>query len=127
MTNEFDAEAPERAPEDGPDAETGAEVDEAEVDEVVRVLTDDLVVVLGAEPPDAPIGPGSTFFEDIGLESIEFAALAGRIRARHGDRVDLTEIVADLDVDEFADLTVADLARHIAVARHAPAGEDADG
>ncbi|WP_075907077.1 acyl carrier protein [Actinomadura sp. CNU-125] len=95
--------------------------DPAEIDEVVRVLTEDVVLVLGAEPPDAPIGPGSTFFEDIGLESIEFAALAGRLRARHGDRVDLAEIAAELDVDEFADLTVADLARHIAAARHGDA------
>ncbi|WP_176611330.1 acyl carrier protein [Actinomadura sp. WMMB 499] len=99
-------------------AENAGTDDFADIDEDVRVLADDLLLVIGTEPPDAPIGPGSTFFEDIGLESIEFAALAGRLRARHGDRVDLTEIVAGLDIDEFADLTVADLARHIAAARH---------
>ncbi|RKS68744.1 acyl carrier protein [Actinomadura pelletieri DSM 43383] len=78
--------------------------------EVVQILTD----VVGEDfPPDARIGPATTFGDDIGLESIEFVALADRLRTRYGDHVDFPGFLADLDLDEITNLTVGDVVDHI--------------
>lgn len=79
--------------------------------EVVRILTD----VLGEDCLlDVEIGPETTFTEALALESIEFAAFAGRLRARYGDRADLPAFVAGLELDELLGLTVGDVAEHLA-------------
>ncbi|MEU8800076.1 phosphopantetheine-binding protein [Spirillospora sp. NPDC048819] len=86
--------------------------------EVVRMLTD----VVGEEfLLDVEIGPDTTFSDALALESIEFAALAGRVRARYGDDADLSAFIADLDLDQILSLTVGDVADHVARTR-SPAG-----
>jgi acyl carrier protein len=65
--------------------------------------------VIGAEPP---IPPDATLEGDLGLDSLDVADLAGRLRDRFG--VDLTAFLGTLDIDELIALTTGDLARHVA-------------
>jgi acyl carrier protein len=56
----------------------------------------------------------TTFGRDLELESIEFVALADRLRTELGDRVDFVEFLADKNVDEIVSLTVGDVVRYVA-------------
>ena len=57
----------------------------------------------------ARIGPQSLLEEDLGLESIEVAALGELLCQRYGPAVDLPAYLAGLDLDTLLALTVADL------------------
>lgn len=50
---------------------------------------------------------------DLHLDSLELAALADRLSAAYGDRVDLAAYLASLDIDQLIGLTVGDLARYV--------------
>ncbi|TYB38425.1 acyl carrier protein [Actinomadura chibensis] len=89
--------------------------------EVVRALTD---VVGEGLPRGAEIGHGTALGDDLALESIELVALVDRLRARYGDRADLPGFIAGLDLDQIMNLTVGDVADHIA-GRSAGAPADA--
>lgn len=65
----------------------------------------------------ARIAPESALEGDLGLESMELAAVGERLRAVYGERVDLAAYVAELDIDQLIDLTVADLVHYVAVTR----------
>jgi acyl carrier protein len=60
------------------------------------------------------ISMDTTFGRDLELESIEFVALADRLRTELGDRVDFVEFLADKNVDEIVSLTVGDVVRYVA-------------
>lgn len=77
--------------------------------EVTRMLH----AVLGDDGADLPITADSTFREDLGLESIDVVALAGRLQARYGAEVNLAQFVATLDVDGVRELRVGQLVEHI--------------
>ena len=78
-----------------------------DLSEVVRMLTD----VVGEDfLPDVEIGPDTVFSGALALESIEFAALAARIRD-HG--ADLPAFIAGLELDRLLNLTVGDVADHL--------------
>jgi hypothetical protein len=66
------------------------------------------------------IGPGTRLEGDLFLDSVELVALDAALRRRHGDRVDLAGYVAGLGIDEIIDLTIADVAAHVARAGGAP-------
>lgn len=88
------------------------------VAEVAQMLTD----VVGEDfLLDVEIGPETTFGGDLALESIEFVALIDRLRARYGDRADLPAFIAGLDLDQIMNLTVGDVADHIAAREEAHA------
>jgi acyl carrier protein len=59
------------------------------------------------------VGPDTTFSGDLAMESIEFVALADRVRRRYGDRVDLPAFFAEMDLDRLTALTVGDLAGYV--------------
>ncbi|REE95370.1 acyl carrier protein [Thermomonospora umbrina] len=61
----------------------------------------------------AGVGRATRFTEDLALESIEFVALAERVRGRYGDGIDLPGFLAGLDLDRLAELAVGDLVGHI--------------
>ncbi|POM22808.1 hypothetical protein BTM25_50130 [Actinomadura rubteroloni] len=69
----------------------------------VAEITGLLAGIAGADA--ARIGPGTALFGDLALESVEFAALAGRLRERYG-----ADLLADLDIDALIGLTVGDVA-----------------
>ncbi|WP_237773902.1 acyl carrier protein [Actinosynnema sp. ALI-1.44] len=81
------------------------------LDEVVRLIVDVVGedVLVGVE-----ITPETTFSDDLGLESIEFVALADKLRERYGDRVDLVAFLGEMDIDEIMAMTVGRLVDHIA-------------
>ena len=62
----------------------------------------------------ARIGAHSRIEDDLGLDSVEVAALDQLLRRRYGPRVDLRAYLAGLDLDELLALTVADLVRLVA-------------
>jgi acyl carrier protein len=80
------------------------------LDEVVRMIEEVVGqdVLLGMT-----VTPDTTFSDDLGLESIEFVALADRLRERYGDRVDLVAFLGDMDIDEIMAMTVGQLVDHI--------------
>ncbi|GAA2414395.1 hypothetical protein GCM10010191_25440 [Actinomadura vinacea] len=78
--------------------------------EVVQMLVD----VVGDDfLLEVEVGPETRLNDDLALESIEFVALAERLRRRYGDRADLAALVAGLDLDQIMALTVGDLVGHI--------------
>ncbi|GLY00748.1 MULTISPECIES: acyl carrier protein [Actinoplanes] len=76
--------------------------------EVTRILH----TVLGDLEPDTPITPASTFRDDLGMESIDVVALAGRLQARYTE-VNFARFVATLDVASVGELRVGQLVDHI--------------
>jgi acyl carrier protein len=83
----------------------------------VAVIGDEFLV-------DIEITPDTTFSRDIELESIEFVALAERLRQRYGGRVDFTSFLAGLSIDEILGLTVGALAAHIIRSLAGDTGDD---
>lgn len=71
-------------------------------------ITAMLAAVTGADT----VAPGATLEGDLGLDSLDVAELAVRLRARYG--VDLVGYLATLDVDQLVSLTAGDLADHVA-------------
>jgi acyl carrier protein len=57
----------------------------------------------------------TTFNRDLELESIEFVALASRLRGKFGDRVNFVEFLAIKNVDEVVSLTVGDVVRYVEI------------
>jgi acyl carrier protein len=79
-------------------------------DQVVRFLTE----VLGEDfLLDTEITPGTTFSDDLALESIEFVALSEKLREHYGDRVDFVAFIGDLDIDDIMSMTVGTLTGYI--------------
>jgi acyl carrier protein len=74
-----------------------------------------LAATLGDIGLDDPITADSTFSGDLGMESIDVVALAGRLQARYGARVNLAEFVATLDPNSVGELRVGQLVDHIVV------------
>ena len=62
---------------------------------------------------DVDIGMETSFAKDLELESIEFVALAEKLRERYGDRIDFVAFVGELDVEEIVSMTVGRLVTHI--------------
>ncbi|HEX5116984.1 MAG TPA: acyl carrier protein [Pseudonocardiaceae bacterium] len=76
--------------------------------QLLTEITGMLAALTGAEavPADAALEG------DLGLDSLDVAELAVRLRERYG--VDLVGVLATLEVDRLVDLTAADLAEHVA-------------
>jgi acyl carrier protein len=56
----------------------------------------------------------STFGRDLELESIEFVALADRLRIEFGERVNFVAFLSAKNVDDMVSLTVGDVVRYVA-------------
>jgi acyl carrier protein len=61
-----------------------------------------------------PITMDTTFGADLELESIEFVALADRLRTEFGDRVNFVAFLSEKNVDDMVSLTVGDVVRYVA-------------
>ena len=64
------------------------------------------------------ISMNTTFGRDLELESIEFVALADRLRAEYGERVNFVAFLAEKNVDDMVSLTVGDVVRYVATRFH---------
>ncbi|WP_406629980.1 phosphopantetheine-binding protein [Amycolatopsis sp. WGS_07] len=79
--------------------------------DVVAELLGELVgdaEVLGVE-----ITPGTTFHEDLHLESIDLVTFASILAEHFGEDVNLAEYLAEKDLDDVIGLTVGDIARFV--------------
>jgi acyl carrier protein len=83
---------------------------------VTADVTTMLAAVLGDFGPEDTITADSTFRDDLGMESIDVVALAGRLQARYGAGVNLAQFVATLDPISVGELRVGQLVDHIVVA-----------
>jgi len=80
------------------------------VDEIGSMLAE----VLGEEfLLDTRVTAETSFSDDLALESIEFVELAEKLQDRYGERVNLADFVAGLDIDGIMALTVGQLASYI--------------
>ena len=64
------------------------------------------------------------FGRDLELESIEFVALADRLRTEFGERVNFVAFLAEKNVEDMVSLTVGDVVRYVAT-RFQEVGEGA--
>ena len=84
------------------------------VAEIVATIARHIHEIIGEEDDFAvEIGADTSFSEDVEIESIEFVALAERLQATYGERIDLIAWLGELDLDEIIDLTVGELAEFI--------------
>jgi acyl carrier protein len=80
------------------------------LDEVVAIL----VEVIGDDfLLDVEVTSDTSFNDDLAVESIEFVALAEKLRERYGDRVDFVAFVGEMDLEEIVSMTVGRLVTHI--------------
>jgi hypothetical protein len=68
----------------------------------------------------ADIAPNARLDADLGMQSVEFAALLGYLTQKWGDAGDLTPLLRTLDLAGLSDLTVAAVATHVAGRLAAP-------
>jgi acyl carrier protein len=77
---------------------------------VLAEVTEMISEVIGVdELVGLEIGLGTSFQEDLEVESIEFVVLSERLMARYGDDVDFVGWMAGMELDEIIALTVGDL------------------
>ena len=75
-------------------------------DTVARMVTE----IIGEEYASAlEITRESMVTEDLELESIEFVALAEKLRDHYGERVDFVDWIASMELDQIILLTVGQL------------------
>lgn len=74
--------------------------------DIVEMLRE-VVADLGLD--DVEITRGTTFHDDLELESIDLVVLSGALRVHYGERVNFAEFIADLELDEIIALTVGRL------------------
>ncbi len=89
---------------------TGGISEETILDDVVGML----VEVIGDDfLLEGEVTSETGFSDDLAVESIEFVALAERLRERYGDRVDFVAFVGGLELDEIMSMTVGHLVTYI--------------
>ncbi len=89
---------------------------------VLGEVAEDLREVIGEEYSlDLEITAETTFSQDLELESIEFVALADRLRERYGDPVDFVGFLAKMDVDQVINMHVGEVVQFIVDSLRAPA------
>ena len=64
-------------------------------------------------PDDLVIESGTSFSDDLELESIEFVALAEKIQAHYGESVNFVAWLSDMELDRIIALRVGDLVEFI--------------
>lgn len=80
------------------------------MDQVARILTE----VLGEDfLLDTEITPGTTFSDDLALESIEFVMLSEKLQEHYGERVNFAAFIAAMDIDDIMSMTVGALVGYI--------------
>jgi len=70
---------------------------------------------------DIPIGMSTSFSGDLELESIEFVALAERLRGAYGARVDFAGWLSTMELKQILSLNVGQLVEFIARCTSRPA------
>ena len=83
-------------------------------DEILGQVVEILVDVIGEDfLLDVEVTSETSFNDDLAVESIEFVALAEKLRERYGERVDFVAFVGEMDLEEIVSMTVGRLVTHI--------------
>ena len=77
-----------------------------------RLFRAEIAAMLADLTGAGAVAPDATLEGDLGLDSLDVADLAARLRERYG--VDLVGYLATLDVDQLVGLTAGELADHVA-------------
>lgn len=89
---------------------------------VLEEIAEDVRDVIGEEYAfDMKITMDTSFSEDLELESIEFVALADRLRERYGDAVDFVGFLATRDVDQVINMRVGEVVEFVVDSQPTPA------
>ncbi|CAO5153740.1 acyl carrier protein [Frankia sp. AiPs1] len=110
----------------GATAATGrkvAQMDRSAVEtRVLGEIIEDVRDVIGEEYAfDMEITMETSFGDDLELESIEFVALADRLRERYGDAVDFVGFLATRDVDQVINMRVGEVVEFVVDSQPVPA------
>ena len=62
---------------------------------------------------DDPVTAETSFSDDLELESIEFVALAEKLQAKYGSRVDFVKWLSGKELDEIIKLKIGDVVGYI--------------
>jgi acyl carrier protein len=74
---------------------------------ILATVTGMIGAIIGEEYlEDLEVTMDSVITEDLELESIEFVALAEKLRDRYGERVDFVDWIAGMELEEIIGLTV---------------------
>jgi acyl carrier protein len=74
---------------------------------ILATVTGMIGAIIGEEYlEDLDVTMDSVITEDLELESIEFVALAEKLRDRYGERVDFVDWIAGMELEEIIGLTV---------------------
>jgi acyl carrier protein len=87
-------------------------------DEVATIVRD----VIGEDfLLEREITPGTSFSQDLAMESIEFVELSEKLQQHFGPRANLATFIAGMDIDAIMDITVGELTGYITSRLGAPA------
>jgi len=89
---------------------TSTKPEKPEESEVLDQVAQMVREVIGEEwVQEVPITLTTSFSRDLELESIEFVALAERLKARYGRRVDFATWLSGMELKEIIELSVGQL------------------
>ena len=79
-------------------------------EDVLKGVAEMIREVIGEEwAEDVPIGMDTSFSKDLELESIEFVALAEKLKERYGKEVDFAGWLGGMELDQILALRVGQL------------------
>ncbi|MCM3885416.1 phosphopantetheine-binding protein [Frankia sp. R82] len=88
---------------------------------VLAEITEDVRDVIGEEYAfDMDITMDTSFGDDLELESIEFVALADRLRERYGAAVDFVGFLATRDVDQVINMRIGEVVEFVVDSQSTP-------
>jgi acyl carrier protein len=97
---------------------TDAATTEVTEESVLATVTELIGEIIGEDYiADLEVTMESMITEDLELESIEFVALAEKLRDRYGESVDFVDWVAGMELEQIILLTVGQLVEFIVACR----------
>lgn len=85
-----------------------------EKEQVFGVVKQFVSDIIGAEiAAELDITPESNFTKDLEMDSIELVALAEKIRAKFGEKIDFVQWLSGMDLDRIVKLTIGDIVDYI--------------
>ena len=97
---------------------TDAPTTEVTEESVLATVTELIGEIIGEDyMDDIEVTMESMITEDLELESIEFVALAEKLRDRYGESVDFVDWVAGMELEQIILLTVGQLVEFIVTCR----------
>ena len=81
--------------------------------EILKVVTEQLIIVMELEEGELEISMQSRFQDDLELESIEMVALGDLLRMHYGDDLNFASWLTQFSLEDILELKVGDLVEWI--------------